>query len=75
MDAKRDWTEREILEETERRHSGPGFFNVLATVGELIDFFAEHPIPRAALAEGRRAAGHALRNRVAQRRGRPERVH
>jgi hypothetical protein len=31
---RRDWTQYDIVEEVQRRHTGPGFFNVLSDVCE-----------------------------------------
>jgi hypothetical protein len=33
-ETKRDWTQHDIVEDTRRQHSGPGFFNVLGGVCE-----------------------------------------
>jgi hypothetical protein len=47
-DAKRDWTQYDILSETEKRHSGSGFFNMLGGVaeeafGEALDYGSGGP--------------------------------
>lgn len=50
---KRDWTQHDIVEETRRRHTGPGLFNVFHKVTEkafsgalAADFGTSRKLPR-----------------------------